>query len=413
MGERRSRRRERLAEEEAARLGMILPTGDDRKQALGQRAGDARRSGDAELSRRLEAAMRHRERPARATHGFHTYPAGLHPDTARDLLELGDGPVLDPFCGGGTVLVESVLAGREALGLDISPIACLVARTRTARTDEAARTALRGLARRAAEAALHAPPLDGQDPRVPVGIGDWYDPHALGELVVLRDAIGNDDLARAVFSAIVVKASRRESDTSNVRTEGTRPAGTTATLFHRKARELARMFESLEEAAPAGVRARVHREDARHFRTREPFGMALTSPPYPGVYDYVPMQQLRLAWMGADVDAALRAELGPRRAFRADRKRALAAWREDTRRWVRAVARALRDDGRMCVVIGDGNVMERPVDSLGPLDEAASAAGMARIACASVERWDAGVRAVRMEHAVLYERRGAVPGVEG
>ncbi|MFN7144696.1 MAG: hypothetical protein ACK4YP_13050, partial [Myxococcota bacterium] len=296
MAERKSKRKDRLAAEEAELLGSLVVEGGKR-EALSQRAGDAVRSGDPTLARALEGALRHRERIERATHGFHTYPAGLHPDAARDLVALGTGAVLDPFCGGGTVLVEALLAGRSALGLDVSPVAGLVARARTTLTTEEERTALRSTARKLTEQAGKAtvPPPD-----VPDELARWYEPHVLAELCVIREGIGKDPLLRAVFSAIVVKASHRESDTSSAKTETKRPPGTTAVLFHKKAREYARMLEELASAVPAGVRARVHREDARELREKGGFGLVVTSPPYPGVYDYVAMQQLRHLWLGLD-----------------------------------------------------------------------------------------------------------------
>lgn len=384
------------------------------RQRLSQRAGEGLRDGDDGVARVLEDALRQRERVDRLTHGFHSYPAGLHPDAAARLLALGDGPVLDPFCGGGTVLVEAIAAGREALGTDISPVAALVARTRTAVTTEAERTAMRSAARRAAEVArvrgltVHADMARGAlppPPDVPDVLFDWYEPHVLVELATLREAIGNDPLLRAVFSSVVVKTSHRESDTSNRRVEQRRAPGTAATLFHKRARELGRELEALAAAVPAGVRARVHRQDAREQRERSAFGLVVTSPPYPGVYDYVPLQQLRLAWLApnrdnADPDSAVREEIGSRRAFRADRAEAAAAWRADTAKWVRVTARALVPGGRMVVVMGDGNVGGRPIDSLGLLTEAAVAAGLRRVARASVARWDEGLDRVRPEHAV-------------
>ena len=75
----------------------------------------------------------------RWTHGFHTYPAGLHPDGAALLLTLmPEGPICDPFCGGGTVLVEAMAAGRACVGRDISPIAVRLAGLRGRRCDESA-----------------------------------------------------------------------------------------------------------------------------------------------------------------------------------------------------------------------------------------------------------------------------------
>ncbi len=408
MASRRSERRAAVASPEWAETGVL-------RQALSQRSGDVLREGDATASAVLEGALRNRERVERATHGFHAYPAGLHPDAAAELLSLGQGPVLDPFCGGGTILVEALLAGRDSLGCDINPVATLVARARTTLTTESERTALRSLARKAADAARVAGQAcflaGGRDTSmlrapVPELAWDWFDPWAVVELDAIRAVIGNDPMARAVLSSILVKVSKRESETANRCGTEVRPPTTTATLFHKRAREFARQLEDLEKLVGTGatVRARVHREDARELRERNAFGMVVTSPPYPGVYDYVPLQQLRHAWLGIDPGNSVRDEVGSRRAFRADRATALAAWRADTQRWVRIASKALLPGGHLAVVIGDGIVGGRPVDSLGPVGESAHAEGLVRVARATVERWDDGADRMRPEHAVLYQK---------
>lgn len=396
---------ERLRRDEEALLSGLGAGPQGKRESLSQRAGDAILSGDKAMAKVLEEALRQRGRIERVTHGFHTYPAGLHPDAAAQLLTLGAGPVLDPFCGGGTVLVESLLAGRSALGLDVSPIAAMVARARTAITTEEERTALRSAARRATELAMSPPPPMG----LPPDIEDWYEPHVLAELGALRDAIGKDPLLRAVFSAILVKVSRRRSDTSAGTKAEPRHAGTTATLFHKKAREFARMLEELAAQTPPGVVARVHREDAREFRGKGEYGQVVTSPPYPGVYDYLPMQRLRLDWLEMDPGGAWREEIGSRRSFRADRATGVQQWREDCRRWIKAMSKALGTGGRMIVVVGDGNVGGKRIDSLTPLEDAARDAGLVRPSRCTVERWDEGVNAMRPEHAVLFEKPAAQP----
>ena len=241
---------------------------------------------------------------------------------------------------------------------------------------------------------------------VPELAWDWFDPWAVVELDAIRAVIGNDPMARAVLSSILVKVSKRESETANRCGTEVRPPTTTATLFHKRAREFARQLEELAAAIGEGPepRARVHREDARELRERGEFGMVVTSPPYPGVYDYLPLQQLRIAWLGLEPGESLRDEIGSRRSFKSDRTEAVAAWKRDTARWVRAACRALVPGGRLAVVIGDGLVAGRPVDALGPLGEAARAEGMERVARTTVERWDEGVERMRPEHAVLYER---------
>lgn len=67
-------------------------------------------------------------------HGFHTYPARMHPTTAARLVQAvsdGSATLLDPFCGSGTVLVEAMIAGRRAVGVDLNPLAVRLARVKT------------------------------------------------------------------------------------------------------------------------------------------------------------------------------------------------------------------------------------------------------------------------------------------
>src|SRR3989338_3647386 len=68
------------------------------------------------------------------THNFHTYPAKFIPQipksTIKSLTREGD-TILDPFCGCGTTLVEAKLFNRNAIGVDLNPIATLVSKAKT------------------------------------------------------------------------------------------------------------------------------------------------------------------------------------------------------------------------------------------------------------------------------------------
>jgi len=68
------------------------------------------------------------------THGFHSYPAMMIPQVARRLIveysKEGDA-LLDPFCGSGSVLVEAKLNKRYSWGIDLNPLAILIARVKT------------------------------------------------------------------------------------------------------------------------------------------------------------------------------------------------------------------------------------------------------------------------------------------
>jgi len=68
------------------------------------------------------------------THGYHTYSGEYIPQIPNRLIstftERND-LILDPFLGGGTTLVESKVLGRNAIGIDINPLACLISRVKT------------------------------------------------------------------------------------------------------------------------------------------------------------------------------------------------------------------------------------------------------------------------------------------
>jgi DNA modification methylase len=366
----------------------------DARTAGPGKALEVRTVGDEAITAVLARALEQDGRVERTTHGFHTYPAGLHPDAAQVLVGAFPGAVHDPFCGGGTVLVEAILQGRKATGGDLSSIALLVASARTASPTLA--SPLRADARRIADEAKLR-----KDVEVPEELHEWYEPHVAQEIGRLRDAIptAREEVQRllwAVLSSIVVKASFRESDTTNTRVTHHRPPGSTAILFHKKARELGRRIESL----PVERDLRIKRADARHDAPAGPVGLVLTSPPYPGVYDYLPMQQLRNLWLGIEPGPALAQEIGSRRSFRADRRDAVTQWREDTARWIARQAQALEPSGAMIVVVGDGLVAGKTVDALSPTVEAFRVAGLEVAARASVDREDHARERIRTEHLV-------------
>ena len=81
-----------------------------------------------------DAAAATRKDPKYVTHGIHAYKGKFYPQLAKSLLnisglELGS-KVLDPFCGSGTVLLESYMNGFKAFGCDMNPLAAKISKAK-------------------------------------------------------------------------------------------------------------------------------------------------------------------------------------------------------------------------------------------------------------------------------------------
>jgi tRNA G10 N-methylase Trm11 len=76
-----------------------------------------------------------------STHSLHTYVAAINPPLARALIKAfvpSGGTLLDPFCGGGGVLVEAMLQGLPSAGNDINPLAAEISKAKTTYLDRPA-----------------------------------------------------------------------------------------------------------------------------------------------------------------------------------------------------------------------------------------------------------------------------------
>ncbi len=303
-------------------------------------------------------------------HGFHSYPARLHPTTARALIAGFSKPgarILDPFCGSGTVLIEALLQGRSAHGTDANPLAVALARFKTQsahRLDWALMNATAELVaehaddRRAAKAG----------PSVRYGRHDreLFDPHMLLELDGLRQGItkltAGDQRAAfmLVLSSILTKVSRRGGDTSRQIGKRRLASGFAIKMFVRRTEELGRqsaeLKRRLKQKAPP---VRVAVDDARKLTScaRRRFELIVSSPPYPGVYDYLEHHETRLRWLKMDKRNFASSEIGARRQLKPlSVKQAFAKWDDDFGSCLKRFQQVLAPGGKIALVIADSTV---------------------------------------------------------
>ncbi|MFO0694273.1 MAG: DNA methyltransferase [Polyangiales bacterium] len=381
-----------------AHLGGPLEIRGDRK--LGELLAEAHRAAASEDRDTL-------------THGFHAYPARMHPAIPYVLVKelTGDrGTVLDPFSGSGTVAIEAMVAGREAHGVDLNPLAVRLARVKCQLRDTDSlygflRT-LRELGDRSEErvrarVASRAP--------IPPEEVRHYEGHTLKELAGLREEIltVEDPRDREAFllllSAIVVKFSKQKADTSEGHVPKRIRKGLPTEFFVRKGEELAERWHQLRAAVPPHVReARIVEGDVRNLRHALPRGfhadLVLTSPPYGGTYDYVQHHARRYPWLGIDAADFDRGEIGARR--RSQGPGAVERWDRETRGTLQSIADVLSRNGMAILLVGDGDVAGQRIDAADHLAELAPSAGLRAIAAASEERPDFTGKADRREHLV-------------
>ncbi len=372
--------------------------------SVGPQSGPTRLGGDPSRARRLSHALNPAkgDDPRRGPHRFHAWPARMHPTTAERLLALaagGEGAILDPFMGGGTVPVECMRAHRPVYGRDINPIALEVAWARTRLWGARRRSALVAAAGRSVTLARELRE-EGLEPSKTFreAEGRWYDPPALGEVFALARAVGAEEdrglgrMLRACLSSVLVKASRQLSDSVPTHDRDHRwvPKGRVEQWFVARVQE---HVESLcwlsEEAGVRGIKPRLGLADARRFEPnlRGKIDAVLTSPPYPGVYDYVAHHRRRYAALGFDSRDAARYEIGARRDVKR-RGWMSAAWRfaEDLEACMGTWSEALGPEGLIFLVIGDGEHEEGTIEVLPLVERAAQGAGFVVHATASQGR---------------------------
>ncbi|MEI8254875.1 MAG: hypothetical protein WCJ30_04305 [Deltaproteobacteria bacterium] len=346
------------------------------KRGLSHVGGAVESWGDPAVAKVIAQAfaVRAGERDATLTHPFHAYPARLHPEVARQLVravvtEVPGATILDPCCGSGTVLVESMVAGARAIGTDLSPLAVELAAMKTRRTLPAERSAMvetaHQLSREAAVAMRARGPL-----RHPRGEEQWFHPHTLREVSALALAIEAlpqgfvRAATRMLLSSVLVKVSLQLSD-SDPRRAADKPVrpGQALHFFARKSIELDGCLAALARATPRNappVDVRV--DDATMLETVADASVdaVISSPPYANTYDYVEHHTRRYRWLRMDAGALGEREIGAARWFD-DPEAGSQRFDREMRAMVLSLARVMRPGARAYLVVADGAAADHPL----------------------------------------------------
>jgi DNA modification methylase len=308
-------------------------------------------------------AQRWRRAPRRWGHPLHAlcsyfamFPPQIPHVFVRWLTEPGD-IVYDPFSGRGTAPLEACRMGRVGLGSDANPLAYVLTAAKvdppTKQEAQARLTELRGACR------------GGPGHGAPAEIRMLYSPRVLGQLACLRDHLDlkrRDDrfltglLLGVMHSNYIPGHPARGLSISMPNTFSMSPGYVRryidangleppdVDVFDLLGRKLGRIHLPEAEA----TRGRAWQQDAREpvppTLAKQPAKLIFTSPPYLSVIKYGKYNWVRL-WMlkeePQEVDGKLMAT------------GSLAKYLQFVKEVLDALAPAVRDDGHVCLMIGD------------------------------------------------------------
>ncbi len=338
-----------------------------------------------------------------ATHGIHRYPAKFIPQIPRFCIEsyseVGD-DVLDPFMGSGTTLLESFILGRNSYGIDIHPLARLIAKVKTTPLNPETLSMMAD--KLLSDIRSETGENDSWIPEIP-NREHWFRPHVLSELATIKKHVWGlregdfKDFFKTCFSSIIRGVSNSDDDSLIPE----------VTTFHKKLDEQGKTsydalsrFENAVRNKTIDARdfwrltqevLRKHRRapavnivgnDARDIALDDSsIDLAVTSPPYASAVHYVGVHKLEMYWLDlikstAELDSRV---IGTSRAYvreyrswqpnsnipglmrildelmLRDRKSAYLVYRyfDEMRKNFNEVNRVLNRNGKYCVVVGE------------------------------------------------------------
>lgn len=330
---------------------------------------------------------------------IHPFPARMAPGIALDALGERNTPlrVLDPMVGSGTVLAVARANGHHAFGVDIDPLAVLLAGVWTRTVDankvnekatvvlDRAKTVFRQLS------AGQAYPI-GSDDETRKFIRFWFDEYSRRQLTALSIAIRrvHDDATRDVlwcgFSRLIITKSAGASLAMDLSHSRPHRKFTHAPVkpFNRFISAVGTVVSNCPQlgSSKVGPTSVVKQGDARKLDIEDSsIDLVLTSPPYLNAIDYMRCSKFSLVWMGytvSELRKIRRESVGTENSFEqalesswvnmmigqlnlkqglTTRDQAtLATYAWDMGLAVAEVARVLRTGGRAVYVVGDSTI---------------------------------------------------------
>lgn len=332
------------------------------------------------------------------THNVHRYSGKFIPQIAARAIKMltQEGEVvLDPYCGSGTTLVEAAVLGRRAVGVDLNPLAILIATCKITPVPKDLLCQTRQTFRELVEAfdigqtpslfGLPARPRSvlkraaADERRCDPWFSKWFKPDVLADLIAIDLAIADivDSRAKAIaqvaFSDILRKSSNAHSGYPNVMFDKDAPTRSRpGKPFLQTLDQICKSVATLdpEDARWKGVLAQQGNATSLYLPDSS-VDAVITHPPYIGSVPYAEYGVLSLKWLGADPKALDEQLTGGRRQS----PDVVARFREGYGQMFREAHRVLRPGRHLFAMVGNPIVKGKLIDLDAMTTELAVAAG--------------------------------------
>jgi DNA modification methylase len=316
------------------------------------------------------------------THSFFPYPAKFPPEPIRDFIRgyssKGE-TILDPFCGSGTVLVEAILNGRNARGIELNPVAALVSKAKATIYDDShiqeAKEFLKDISmvEKIRDSWLKDSISDSDIPTYK-NIDLWFKPNMLQELTAIRKKFlihseysnETQKLLWMAFLKIIVPVSNQDGETryTAVKKQGL-INGYALGKMRETVRNYVRTLEDFLLEESNHLSANVEKADTNEGLNNienNSIDLVITSPPYINTFDYYLYHKHRIFWMDENPQEIRKKEVGcHHRIDTMTYERAFKEYSDYMETVLSKVFEKLKKNKHFIMLIGDGIVKNKMV----------------------------------------------------
>jgi len=346
-----------------------------------------------------------------ATHGFHKYPAKFIPQLAKRCIEenTNTGEVIcDPFMGCGTALIESLVSGRKAIGIDINPVAYLISKAKATpispdKLNNELNKLLSDLSsyfelkdkKQNTSSNMNIAALIPDNERIKYWFPDKKSREELGIILGRISIIKDKDIHNfclCAFSNILKNTSIWLMKSIKPTRDFNKKIDAPMNLFSRQIKKMARGNEIYWNILPSQVKDNIKiylnlkKADARDIPIDDnSVGLIVTSPPYVTSYEYADLHQLAALWLGYTksinefregfIGSIHKKEFNPDGIKSRLAKQAVEELSKKSKKECEAVRnyffemqqcfeemyRVLKPNGRACIVIGNTELKKVPI----------------------------------------------------